>query len=749
MTTTASSSRGSAQSEEVEVSGRGRGIRAIDLPVVFATPHEQQMLSVITAFDVSRNELTALTDLHPLRSLARLNASYNRISVIAGLPLRLTQLNLSHNRLDHLDHVGQLMHLRELDVSGNRLTSLAGLHPRLPLEVLRADDNRVHRTTGLEGLPRLRVLSLANNYIADVDELMFASTTPSLQLLQLVGNPVARVRRYRQTLAELQPALVSLDGAPLTRGTDRPDTPERRPTSQAAVEAPPEPQPQRAPLPRPQTTTASLRGAAAVGDVDTRPRPSPPPPPPPARASHPPAPPAAAAAATAAAAGVARRNPVRRAAHGSSLSTAVAEHRDDSTADVDPSVDVVADSVADVRTPELQRRQGSGYAVLHASPGVGTAERRRGGWQAGGSTTPASRSVSDQRELDAATAQLHDSLVAQEQREKECHALRGLCKRTEAQLAEARRVISRQLAELSQLRLERDALRESEGSVLERLEREKRASRARAAHHSEEVATLQAQYERLKTFYEAQLADTRRELSAERARLLRRDHGSVEVAAAAAAAPTRARKSDNTETAPPTRTAFPASHPGGGAITQQLHTRRHTSPDDASAAAATAVASALERVQSTPPLPLDDAATAAAARRMLEAFITQHTTALPMKSEDSVAATVASAPALADECESAASPVHGDCEGLRRAPDDEAEAVEQHEPPPPQQQQQQPSALTVVDVCDADASESDTDVTVLVSAPAAPLIHRAPPSHDVRVSAAKALLKGMEALFDD
>ena len=112
MSATASSSRGSAGSEEVEVSGRGRGIRAIDLPAVFTTTEEREMLSVITAFDLSRNELQELTNLQPLRSLLRLNASYNHISRFDGLPLLLTQLNLAHNKLEHLDYVGQLTHLR-------------------------------------------------------------------------------------------------------------------------------------------------------------------------------------------------------------------------------------------------------------------------------------------------------------------------------------------------------------------------------------------------------------------------------------------------------------------------------------------------------------------------------------------------------------------------------------------------------------------------------------------------------------
>lgn len=129
------------------------------------------------------------------------------------------------------------------------------------------------------------------------------------------------------------------------------------------------------------------------------------------------------------------------------------------------------------------------------------------------SYSPASlqRSAASQ-ELDSTTAQLHDSLVVKEQLQRECQTLRQRVKHVEGQLTEARRVISQQLAELSQTRLERDTLRQSEAETLERLEKERRSAKARAAHHTEEVQTLQLQYERMKTFYEAQLADTRREL---------------------------------------------------------------------------------------------------------------------------------------------------------------------------------------------------------------------------------------------
>lgn len=690
MSATASSSRGSAGSEEVEVSGRGRGIRAIDLPAVFTTTEEREMLSVITAFDLSRNELQELTNLQPLRSLLRLNASYNHISRFDGLPLLLTQLNLAHNKLEHLDYVGQLTHLRELDVSFNRLTSLAGLTPRVPLEVLKAEDNRIGRTMGLEGVNTLRVLSLSNNYIEDKDELLFLPTTPALQLLSLTGNPVTRLRRYRVTVAQLQPALVSLDGAPLLRDEDTPEAsrppaaqhrraekegaqetdgaaqaettllsssvpisatsatnrravpPQRsRPThraasqhrlnvsveqrstaaTQTAAAAPLDTADTsldssvvmpRAEVPRPvarvsagtsplapasnTATTASVRsltkptfsaarGGASVSRRDGHVTPH--------RASQT----SPTDARTSAKGSTAReqqeasvrrvRRPAAAAAGApaptsppSAVSSYSAVHLSKKPPQLSPSRSKTEDEAAE-EEPVIEQSRGEvvsnddthgavaattpgasqqasqmvnadtpGYAALHltpasVSPSPWTARSNqnsrsfitrsgacRGAGDGGAgsgrfgrltSCSPASlqRSAASQ-ELDSTTAQLHDSLVVKEQLQRECQTLRQRVKHVEGQLTEARRVISQQLAELSQTRLERDTLRQSEAETLERLEKERRSAKARAAHHTEEVQTLQLQYERMKTFYEAQLADTRRELSAERARLLHR-----------------------------------------------------------------------------------------------------------------------------------------------------------------------------------------------------------------------------------
>ncbi|KAG5511877.1 hypothetical protein JKF63_07702 [Porcisia hertigi] len=927
----ASSSRASGGSEEVEVSGRGRGIRVIDLPAVFSTPEEREMLCVITAFDLSRNELEELTNLQPLRSLTRLNVSYNRISFVDGLPLRLTQLNLAHNKLEHLDQVGELLHLRELDVSFNRLSSLAGLHPRVPLEVLRADDNRIDSTFGLKEMRSLCVVSLSNNYVESLDELMFVSTTPSLQLLNLVGNPVTRARQYRQTLAELQPHLVSLDGLPLTRPSDHEKavhSPRVNGSGAplATVHAsPPLATPRRMTTARSPRATSrassdSLRKSlAAVKTLETRsaavmspaksinassshrgggrscssarasieassislddspnahPRDQPPRP---ARrpTTGPISPPL--------------RQPVEAVprAHPSGARCATAEpHRHHSapaelplaprespaggaqhTRDAHDASDYVGAAVEDsqvgrrsadasLRTPEQGSRQ-VGYASLHYTPAKGSsADCPRSGGRGRSFLSPAlpQRTVALQQDLDSTIAKLHDSLVAKEQLEKECQALRQACKRAEGHLTEARRVISQQLAELSQLRLERDALRQSEGAALERLEKEKRAARTRASHHSEEVATLQAQYERMKTFYETQLADTRRELAAERARLLRRrnsnngggggsggsgeeqkaipkarggvagrspklplrDEGQCthatagshrgKVGAAVPASPARSLSPmsrsalsspaetavhDRSVTTPSTDTVAQQltswlyasltgdEHPAEGekhvSGTVALGELRRSLLRDAPKSTTTESRDSRPPPQGSSDSAEDGVVTAAtAARRILQAFIAQHT-AEPTRPAPRAFFDDARAQSPAVRVAPVGAPTEVDADGgallqmaeLEKCEGGETAAVCPLPPqlPSPARCRSPPPADHIsLDEDDDHDVDSDADVTVVITPPAflsapdkedrvAAADLPAPPQppllpHDERVNAARALLKGMESLFD-
>lgn len=621
------SAGGRSSSRGLHVSGRNKGIREIDLAFALAesgggggdtedssvSEENAVLLAAVTSLDLSRNAIEYLHNLEVLQSLRRLDVSYNAITSICGLPFTLTRLNLSHNRLRDLDGIARLPHLRELDVRANRLTNLAGLTPRIPLRVLRADDNRLVTTLGLEDMPELRVLSLANNFLERLDELAFLANAVSLRDLTLTNNPVTRVNGYRLLVGQRQAALLSLDGAPLLRPRADSDYYEHyaaiSPASHSAFCSSPSMR-KAAPLALASQNWAARGGSRAssvpsphvtpvqgppdgvsgrAGDWRKAPAPEmdsplfddtfmrgmwasaaaakPPQPTPPKGVTDTPQ---------------GHRHPYATTNEGTqhgengengnsreSFATPVAEkHAPQPTAAVravDPNTVATRRSPSSSPSPATHasyaRQFEEAQAAMARSKGCSTAKEeakpagrakgssllspssRRFGGGIQRSTTPSwtphakgavAAPSSPQSALTAGvgegaeeeeeesrrcpTARLHDCLVAKEQLAKENQSLRGRVKKLEAQLAEARRVISEQLNELSSTRVERDALRQSEGDGKERLERAKRHAKMMESHHKAEVVALQEQFERAKTFYEAQLADLRRQLAAEVAR---------------------------------------------------------------------------------------------------------------------------------------------------------------------------------------------------------------------------------------
>lgn len=205
----------------VDISGRNRGIKHIDLGRVIPCPEDVKLLQRITHFDLSHNELEVLTDLHPLTGLRMLDVCYNRITQVLSLPTGLTVLHLSHNRLTSLEGLSDLVHLRELHVDFNRLTHLIGLHPKMPLEIVTAEDNRIEQTIGLDDIPTLKEVSLRNNFISEPSELHFLPSCPSLSSVNLTNNPVTRVKNYRSLVGKLHPQLQTLDEVALGGGADQ------------------------------------------------------------------------------------------------------------------------------------------------------------------------------------------------------------------------------------------------------------------------------------------------------------------------------------------------------------------------------------------------------------------------------------------------------------------------------------------------------------------------------------------------
>lgn len=237
----------------MHVSGKGKGIRELDLAKVFSTPAARESLATVQSLDMSYNALTRADSLAPLVALTTLDLSFNAIASIADLPPSLERLFLQGNRLAAAlpRAIGRLPRLEVLDVSGNLLTSLHTLSGRMPLRVLLADDNSIAaigaprgsgdkspsasssdsgsddddesngRTvrSALSRVRTLRMVSLNNNLVGTLDDVGAAfGPLPSLEALSLAGCPVASIRGYRGAVAAIAPRLVTLDGTPIIRG---------------------------------------------------------------------------------------------------------------------------------------------------------------------------------------------------------------------------------------------------------------------------------------------------------------------------------------------------------------------------------------------------------------------------------------------------------------------------------------------------------------------------------------------------
>ncbi|GFR53194.1 hypothetical protein Agub_g15943, partial [Astrephomene gubernaculifera] len=84
-------------------------------------------------------------------------------------------------------------------------------------QVVYLSKNSLTSVAGLAQFPGLRVLGLADNLLADPDQLeVLAGACPGLEALSLEGNPLAYVPHYRSRVLLALPALKSLDGRPVT-----------------------------------------------------------------------------------------------------------------------------------------------------------------------------------------------------------------------------------------------------------------------------------------------------------------------------------------------------------------------------------------------------------------------------------------------------------------------------------------------------------------------------------------------------
>jgi len=162
----------------------------------------------LISVDLSVNRLQRLTGIDQLPVLRRLNVSRNELGGIG---------EVSNPLLEEFDASGNF--IQELESFAKAQTAAAGEDgkPRTSnIRSLYLDRNKIASLAGIEELTRLRALSLQENAIENLDEIIRLQSLPLLTHLDLRGCPLGNLPSYRHRLLHLLPSLHSLDGLEVT-----------------------------------------------------------------------------------------------------------------------------------------------------------------------------------------------------------------------------------------------------------------------------------------------------------------------------------------------------------------------------------------------------------------------------------------------------------------------------------------------------------------------------------------------------
>ncbi|KXS20589.1 L domain-like protein [Gonapodya prolifera JEL478] len=132
------------------------------------------------------------------------------------------QLSLSTNQIDKISNLQGLAKLRVLSLGRNAIKKIEGLEPVADtLEELWISYNQIERLSGVEMCKKLKVLYASNNKIKGLDGIVAMSSLPALEDVVLIGNPLEEKMtadgNYRDELAKKFPQIKRLDGKIIMR----------------------------------------------------------------------------------------------------------------------------------------------------------------------------------------------------------------------------------------------------------------------------------------------------------------------------------------------------------------------------------------------------------------------------------------------------------------------------------------------------------------------------------------------------
>lgn len=133
------------------------------------------------------------------------------------LGLDTVAADLSGSCLKRCDGIAPLTRLTALSLAFNEILSLTGISALQRISTLDVSHNHVSALRGLERLSALTFLDASHNAISELDEMNFLRRHNSrLRCLDLRMCPVTTAKTYQALAIRRLPALVSLDGAPVS-----------------------------------------------------------------------------------------------------------------------------------------------------------------------------------------------------------------------------------------------------------------------------------------------------------------------------------------------------------------------------------------------------------------------------------------------------------------------------------------------------------------------------------------------------
>ncbi|KAI3541945.1 WD repeat domain-containing protein [Colletotrichum filicis] len=147
--------------------------------------------------DISNNDLSSLSALKNLVHLRSLRADNNKLTSLDGLNQHdgLLSLRARNNQIEMADFDGTRLHrLTELDLTGNKVSELRELGQLSSLQTLKLSKNCLEAFTAADaqGLDGLRYLDLSDNDILELD----ISRLPAVRLLHADRNRISKITGF-------------------------------------------------------------------------------------------------------------------------------------------------------------------------------------------------------------------------------------------------------------------------------------------------------------------------------------------------------------------------------------------------------------------------------------------------------------------------------------------------------------------------------------------------------------------------